>query len=261
MLWKTDELLIFLCALLGFLAAVAVGYRLGRWKSARSDEGASAHLGVLQAAVMGLLGLLFGFSLSMALSRYEARKGLILDESNDLGTLWLRSEFLQPADREIVTKLLREYVAVRIDFHDAGLNQTRLAAVFGRAEVIQKELWSLARRAAGADSESVPVGLFVQVLNDVIDDHEKRRVALDNHVPDTVILLLFCTSVVALGFVAYGSGLAGRPRVWTTGIVTLLFSLVLTIILDIDRPRRGLVQINQDSMLRLQAALNAPDGR
>jgi hypothetical protein len=91
----------------------------------------------------------------------------------------------------------------------------------------------------------------------VIDDHEERRVALDNHVPDVVVFLLFWTSVVALGFVAYGSGLEGRRRIWTTSIVALLFSLVLTIILDIDRPRRGLVQVNQDSMLRLQESLAA----
>lgn len=98
MLWKTHELLILALALLGFLAAIEVGFRVGRWQSTRRDASVSAHLGVLQAAVLGLLGLLFGFSLSMSVSRFEERKGLLLEESNDLGTLWLRSQFLQPAD-------------------------------------------------------------------------------------------------------------------------------------------------------------------
>jgi len=257
MLWKTHELLILAFALLGFLAAAGIGFRLGRWQSARRDDGATAHLGVLQSAVLGLLGLLFGFSLSMAVSRFETRKGLVLEESNDLGTLWLRSRFLQSSDQDEVTRLLREYVAVRIDFHDAGLEQARLAAAFSQGEAIQKKLWALATRVAGEDSKSVPLGLFVQALNSVIDDHEKRRVALDNHVPDVVVFLLFSTSVIALGFVAYGSGLEGRRRFWTTAIVAILLSLVLTIILDIDRPRRGLVQVNQDSMLRLRDSLTA----
>jgi hypothetical protein len=132
MLWKTHELLILAVALLGFLAVIEVGFRVGRRQSARRDRGASAHLGVLQAAILGLLALLFGFSLSMAISRFEQRKGLVLEEANDLGTLWLRAQFLQPADRAEVTRLLQEYVAVRIDFHDAGLDEPKLDAAFSR---------------------------------------------------------------------------------------------------------------------------------
>lgn len=257
MLWRTDEILILAVALLGFLAAIEAGFRIGRRQGARRDGGASTHLGVLQAAVLGLLGLLFGFSLSMAVSRYEARKGLVLEESNDLGTLWLRSQFLQSPERETVAKLLREYVATRIEFHDAGLDKVRLSAAFDRAEALQKEFWAVATRVAAQDTRSLPAELLIEMLNDVIDDFEERRVALDNHVPDIVVFLLFCNSVIALGFVAYGSGLDGRRRFGTTAIVAVLFSLVLTIILDIDRPRRGLVQVNQDSMLRLRDALAA----
>jgi hypothetical protein len=257
MLWRTHEILIFAVAILGFLAAIEAGFRIGRRQAARRDDGVTSHLGVLQAAVLGLLGLLFGFSLSMAVSRFEARKGLVLEEANDLGTLWLRSQFLQPADRETMARLLREYVAARIEFHDAGLNEVRLSAALNRADALQKELWTVATRVAAEQPTSLPARLFIETLNDVIDDYEKRRVALENHVPDIVVFLLFCNSVVALGFVAYGSGLNGRRRFGTTAIVAVLFSLVLTIILDIDRPRRGLVQVNQDSMLRLRESLAA----
>jgi hypothetical protein len=255
MLWQTDEFLLLAIALLGFAAVIEGGYQLGKRKHAIKDHGAIPHMGVLQAAVLGLLGLLFGFSLSMAVSRYEARKALVLEESNDIGTLWLRSQFLHGDGPQEVTHLLREYVTARIDFHNAGLDRSLLASALKRGEVIHNQLWRLAVQLAEEDTKSVPLGLFVEVLNLVIDDHEERRVALDNHVPDIVMLLLFANSLVALGFVAFSSGLSGRRRMYTSAIVAMLFGLVLMIILDIDRPRRGLVLVGQDSMLRLRDAL------
>ena len=252
MLWKTNEFLILFLTLLAFGVAIEVGFVVGKRVASRRDEASTPHLGVIQAAVMGLLGLLFAFSLSMAVSRYEARKSLVLEESNNIGTLWLRCAFAPPEIRNELSLLLRDYVDARIDFHEAGLDTNRLTGACDRAEAIQAKLWTHASRLAATNSGSIPTGLFIQALNEVIDDFEERRVALDNHVPDTVMLLLFVNSVVALGFMAYGCGLSKRRRLWTSSIVALLFGLVLMIILDIDRPRRGFVLVNEDSMFRLR---------
>lgn len=90
------------------------------------------------------------------------------------------------------------------------------------------------------------------------DIREKRLVAMEDHVPETVIYLLFTVSFVALGLIAYNCGLAGRRRVLSNAVFALLIALVLTAILDIDRPRRGLIKVSQESLVRLKSTL-APD--
>jgi hypothetical protein len=120
---------------------------------------------------------------------------------------------------------------------------------------LHDRLWTLTV-AAAKEKSTVPVGLFIQSLHDLIDDNEKRRVALDNHVPEAVILLVFFVSSIAPGFAAYGCGLTGRRRFVMDVIFAFLIAMVITVILDIDRPRRGLVKMSQDSMIRLKDTLN-----
>jgi len=100
---------------------------------------------------------------------------------------------------------------------------------------------------AEKDPRSVPLGLFVDSLNDVIDLHEKRLQALENHVPEAVLYLLYGVAAVALGFIGYGCGLDGQRRAVSTALVSLLIALVLMVIIDIDRPRRGLVMYLRQS--------------
>jgi hypothetical protein len=255
MLWTINEFFLLALALLGFFVAMEIGYRFGLRHSSRKHEGTSSYMSVLQTAVLGLLGLLFGFSLSMAVSRYEARKDLVLGECNAISTLWLRSQFLPPEIQAPFKALIREYTGARIDFHEAGLDQQKLSNAYARAEALQAQLWALTTPVASQKPTSIPLGLLIESLNEVMDDSEKRRVALDNHVPDVVVFLLFANSIVALGFVGFSSGLSGRRHLWTGGIVALLFGLVLMIILDIDRPTRGLVLVTQDCMVRLRDSL------
>jgi hypothetical protein len=92
-------------------------------------------------------------------------------------------------------------------------------------------------------------------VNDMITVTEKHRAAQDNHVLETVLYLLLTVAVGALGFIAYGYGLMGQRRHGSTAIFAVLIALVLAIILDLDRPRRGLIRIGEDNMLRLQATL------
>jgi hypothetical protein len=95
-------------------------------------------------------------------------------------------------------------------------------------------------------------------MNDVIDLHEKRHRSLEDRVPEVVFHLLFLVSAFALGQIAYSSGLNGRRHPVANVLFACCIALVLIIIMDIDRPRRGLIQVSQDSMLRLQESLQPP---
>ena len=126
-----------------------------------------------------------------------------------------------------------------------------------QASAIEAQLWSHAMAAAALDARSVPTGLFIEALNEVIDIQEKRRVALDNHVPELVIYLLALVSIGALTITSYAAGLSARRRFKSNLALALLIAVVFVVILDIDRPRRGLIQVSQDSLIRLKAALGA----
>lgn len=255
MLWAINEVVLGLAALAAFLVVIEIGFRPGRRRLAGSDDSVKAHVAALQAALLGLLALLLGFTFAMALSRFDTRRTLVLEEANAIGTTYLRSQFLPQPQRREVAGLLRAYVAARLVFYDAGIDKPRLDAANATAARLQERLWSVATAVAAQDPRSVPMGLFVQSLNDVIDLHEKRLTALQSHVPEVVLHLLLTVSAVALGFVAYGCGLTGQRRYVSTAFVALLIALVLTTILDLDRPRRGLITVNQESLLRLQDAL------
>jgi len=251
-----DIVFLFFAAAAAFAVVVEAGFRLGRRYSDPADRAARDHVGALQAASLGLLALLLGFTFAMAVSRYDARKALVLDEANAIGTTYLRAGLLPAAQQEEIRKLLKSYVAARLEFYEARVDASRLAAAGAAAARIEGELWKLAGSAVALDARSVPAGLFVQSLNELIDLNEKRRVALDNRVPAVVLYLLYAVSVGALGFIAYGYGLAGRRRHGSTMAFALLVAMVLTVILDLDRPRRGLILVSQESMLRLKASLD-----
>jgi hypothetical protein len=256
MLWTINEFVFLVAIFAVFLLFMEIGFRTGRRGSGRHDEFSRSHIGSLQAAILGLLALLLGFTFAMAVSRYDARKSLVLDEANAIGTASLRARLLPSPQREEVGALVGKYVDARIDFLDAGIDPARLDAASSMSSQLQEQLWSQAGMAAERDPRSMPVSLFIQALNDVFDLAEKQRVALENHVPETVFHLLIVVSVIALVFIEYAWGIAGKRRQGSTAIFAFLIALVLATILDIDRPRRGLIQVGHESLLRLKADLD-----
>jgi len=144
-------------------------------------------------------------------------------------------------------------------FYDAGIDRVRLDAASTTATRLQEQLWMVTVDLAERDPHSLPIGLFIESLNDVIDLDEKRLRALENHVPETALVLVCGVAAVALGFVGHSCGLRGTRHFASTALVATLIVLVLAIILDLDRPRRGLIRVSQDSMVRLKATLDASE--
>lgn len=255
MLWGISEYVLFVSAVISFLIALEAGFRIGYRRSGESHESENSHVSSLQSAALGLLALLLGFTFFMAVSRFDTRKTLILDEANAIGTTSLRAQLLSPSHRVETNGLLRQYVEARLAFHDASNDPRRVEAATAEASLIEEKLWAMAVIAAAQDARSVPTGLFIQSVNEVIDIREKRQAAQDNHVPEAVIFLLFAVSVAAMGLLGYGGGLCRLRHFSANALLALLVAVVLTTILDIDRPRRGVIQVSQDSLLRLKATL------
>ena len=255
MLLQFSLLSLLASALVIFVVTLEVGYRLGRRRHDKSDEPDKSHSNALQGATLGLLALLIGFTFAMSVSRFDNRKTVMTEHANAIGTAELRSRLLGTPYSEKAAPLFRAYVQAWIDYREAVVDLDKVKAAEQRAFAIENELWNIAREASMASPQSQPAALFAAAMNDAIDMHERRHRSLQDRVPDAVIVLLFAVSALALGQVAYSGGLSGRR--WQISNLTFAFviAVVLVIILDIDRPRRGLVQVSQDSMLRLQQSL------
>lgn len=255
MLWSIGELPLFMFITLGFFIAIEIGFQWGFRNAHRADDFYVNHFNSLQAALLGLVALLLSFAFSMSIARFDTRKMLVIDEANAIGTTYLRAQFLAEPFKSQAISLLNQYTEVRLAFYDAGINESRLLSANSEAAAIQQKLWQLTVSSAKGDPHSITSGLFIDSLNTLIDLNEKRQAALNNHVPEPVIWLLFAVSCVAMAFVAYSCGLRRTRRLAVNWIFAVIIAIVLTLTLDVDRPRRGLVLVSQDSLLRLKSSL------
>jgi len=151
----------------------------------------------------------------MALSRFEYRKEMVVQESNAIGTAALRAQFLPASHQVEVSELFRRYVEIR---SEAVLRTDQFSAARQQLDAetrrLQARLWRMAAAVTETDPRSVPFGLYAQAVNDLIDVKARRDVAVANHVPESVLLLLFGFAILAAGVLGYGNGLAGaRIRV------------------------------------------------
>lgn len=255
MFFEMNEILVFVLLIAFSWLAIDLGYRLGLRHRASSDDTERTHIGSLQGALLGLLALLLGFSFAMSVTRYDARRSLVLKEANAIGTAYLRTNFLPEEQGNEARKLLRTYVDSRLGYVNAKSNDDLLTRAFATAASLHAQLWTIATNAANQDPRSVSAGLFAASLNDVIDVSEERVTAFYSNVPEPILGLLVVVSCGAMGFIGYGCGLAGRRRLSSTVLFSCLCVLVLLVVLDVDRPREGMIQVSQGSMLRLQESL------
>jgi hypothetical protein len=255
MLFGLNEWLIVTIVIALFLSAIEIGFRLGRRGQSKGNEPTRSQVNTLQAASLGMLALLLGFTFSMALTRFDTRKQLVLDEANAIGTTFLRAQLLPDPVRKEVSDLLRRYVDVRLEFYQAGINQRKLQKVDDETEKLHKALWAYAIAMGGQDPRAIPTGLFIQSLNEVIDLHAKRVTAMENHVPESIFILLLIVAILSLGLVGYGTGIGKDRNLLPTMISVILIASVILLIMDLDRPRRGLITVSQQSMVDLRENL------
>jgi hypothetical protein len=246
-------LVLLICGAL-LLALTESGFRMGVGLHEAKDDARKAQIGGVQAAVLGMLGLLLGFTFAMAVGRYESRRQLVVQEANAIGTTYLRASFLPEPHRRAVEDLLRRYVDVRLDFYAAGTDAAKAQAAEQDATRVQRELWAHAV-AAGKESPSPLTATFVGALNETIDLDATRLNTLRAHVPGAVWLLLLAVAAAGCFASGYGTGAAGARSLLTTVLLPLLITFVITLVADLDRPRRGLIGISQQPLIDVREAL------
>ncbi len=255
LLYDVDLWLILVASIGGFLLTTEAGFLLGRRGQSTTDDHSRSQIYTIQGAVLGLLALLLGFTFAMAMSRYDTRKQMVLDESNAIGTTFLRAQLLPEPTRQEVSNLLRRYVEARLEFYAAGDDRKKLRGVRDKTERLHNQLWAYGAAMGEKDPRAVTTGLFLQSLNETIDLHAKRLTAMENHVPEITLVLLYFVALMATGLIGYGCGLSGVRNFFVTIISSILIAAVILVIIDLDRPSRGLIRVSQQRMIDLRDSL------
>ena len=245
---------VFLLIAVVLLIVFEIGYRVGRWWQTRTPEETEGPTNALVGSLLALLAFLLAITMGMASDRFDARRGLVLEESNAIGTTYLRAGYLPEPVSTRTRELLREYVPLRINVAD----RQQLAANFARSEEIHAEIWAMAEQLARDQSSDV-LATYIESLNAMIDVHSTRVAALVyGRVPETVLWLLILGSALSLGMVGYSAGLTRRRSLLTAVVLVVTLAAVLTLVIDLDRPRDGFVVVSQQPMIDLMNRLGPP---
>jgi hypothetical protein len=255
-LYGIDSFVIAVALFVSMVIVMEIGFRLGLLRQHAESEDSKAHINAIQGSMLGILALLLGFTFSQSLQRFDSRSEAVVEEANAIGTAWLRAQFLPEAVRGETQNLLRAYVDLRVAASSISeVDRESSTALAAKTVEMQNRLWDQVRRAVEVDPHPVKTGLYLQALNEVFDDFGKRDAARSRHVPELVLLLLYVTFLMAGAIVGLGCGVSGhRPSVVSYVMVGLIVVLVF-IILDLDRPRRGLIEVSQKSLIDLQISM------
>ena len=242
-------MLIFVCLVLalfaGILACLEIGWRIRSRNVAAETEKSDAGLNALDGAVFALMGLLIAFTFSGSASRFEARRALIVQETNDIGTAYLRIDILPVDAQPVLRQDYRDYLDARLDFYDkVGGDREAAKLAFAKSADLQHKIWADSVAACVRQSSAAVTSLVLGSVNSMIDITTTRLIALETHPPPAIYLalaaLLLASSVLA-GYAMAKSGC----RNWSHMLIyagTLAFAVYL--IFDLDYPRLGLVRID-----------------
>jgi len=237
------SVVLFVCGLFaGMLLLQEAGRRLGVRRLAMDPEGARAGLSAVEGAVFGLMGLLVAFSFSGAASRFDTRRQLIVEESNAIGTAYLRLDLL-PADAQPKLKeLFHRYVDARLDVYRKLPDIPAAKEALAQSIALQGQIWSASIEACrGAPQATM---LLVPALNEMIDITTTRTVALLTHPPQIIFAMLGLVALACSLLAGYAmAGTKKRSLVHSLGFAVIL-TLTVYVILDLEFPRVGLIRVD-----------------
>ncbi|WP_250454656.1 hypothetical protein [Caballeronia sp. ATUFL_M2_KS44] len=231
-------------------AAAYLGARLRRARPMADDM--REDFGIVQSAALTLLALVIGFSLSMAVGRYDQRKNLEEEEANAIGTEVLRAELLPAAQASAIRTLLARYTAQRIRFYQTA-DGDELQHINATTTELQTQLWTEAR--SGASAQPSPLSaLAISGMNDVINTQGYTQAAWWNHIPASAWALMVIIGFFCNVLIGYGTRSTNPGRRFLL-IMPLIVSISFTLIADIDSPRNGLIRVSPQNLISTSASI------
>ena len=168
---------IFVTIFASTLILLEVGRRIGVRRRVLDPEGAVAGLGAIEGAVFGLMGLLLAFTFSGAASRFDARRQLIVEETNAIGTAYLRLDLLPTTYQPRLRDDFRSYLDARLSAYRKLPDLEAAKGEMSKATALQAQIWTQAVAACKDVTSPAVTSLLLSSLNDMIDITTTRTMA------------------------------------------------------------------------------------
>ena len=239
------------------MIALEIGYRVGvsqreRWHNAEAGGGA-----LVLTSVLALLGLMLAFTFADGIGHYKSRKQAVIAEANALGTAFLRADMVGEPGRSAIKRALLDYAQSRAVDPGMVYSPERAEQMIGESSRMVQRLWPivleiLEQREPGAIEASL-----VAAVNEVIDLHTARNMAVFDRLPLVVLLLLLFITASSLAIAGFNAGLSGRMSRWRMIIFALVLTGIVYVIQDFDRPVDGFILVAHDSLHQLIEEMEA----
>ena len=254
-----DHRLLALVMVALLLAACEIGYRAGLARADAPDTLRTLISGI-GGAMLGLLGLLLGFALSMAIARWDARRDVIIAEANAIGTLSLRAGLLEEPLQDQLREALGAYTEVRVVLGGSRDEPEELRRARRESEELHVVIWSVVERANQPSTANATLASLIAAANAVIDLHELRLSSLQNHLPSALFYLLLSLTALSVAFLAWSFGAASHRGRAPIVLLALLIGAILLLIMDVNRPQRGIIEVGVAPLERAVESITAPAG-
>jgi len=248
-----------LLSLFGLVAlCLRSGWRVGKRRLAKLGDTANEGLGAMDGAIFGLMGLLLAFTFTGAASRFDQRRELVVQETNAIGTAWLRLDLLQAAPREQARELFRRYLDQRLDVYKDVTDAQRVQAGLAMIAATQAEIWNLAIVQSREDKSQPLVQALLPALNDMFDIATSRVLASRQHPHPAILGMLLALVLVTAFLLGFSQARTERQsRMHLLGFAATT-ALALYIIIDLEYPRVGLIRVDSfdKALVELRASMN-----
>ena len=246
--------IVFILFIVISLLCFEVGFRVGVWWQAREPGEQEGPTDLLVGSLLGLIAFILAITMGLAVDRHDARRALVVQEANAIATAYQRADYLPTADAEQLKELLRAYLPLRIveDPNEVPANIVKSAD-------LAQQMWTIQARVAQTGYYSDLMSSLGESLNEIVTVSEQRIVAgVYTRVPQSITLLLLGGSALSLAMVGYSAGLKGRRSVLTASVLIVVIGVVTILVVDLDRPQEGLLNVSQQALLDVQRMIGPP---
>jgi hypothetical protein len=245
--------------LVGMLICLDLGGRIGRRQAQADPEGARVGISAIEAAIFGLLGLIVAFTFSGAASRFDARRHLIVEEANAIGTAYLRLDLLPAEAQPGMREKFRRYLDARLDIYRKMPKFQEVQKELDQAARLQREIWSAAQASCRSGNWQPASMLLLPAVNQMIDITSVRTMATQIHPPWVIYVLLFSLAISCSLLAGYSLS-GSKSHKWLHQVVfALAIAITCYVIIDLEYPRLGLIRVDAADQVLVEVRKSMDD--
>ncbi len=255
---------VLLGSIVSMVAFIEVGFKLASNIKGKPPKAQTAQVRAIMGASLGLLAFMLAFSFSMAQRHFEVRTQAFMLEVTAISSAYRGVDLLDSAARPVARSLLQQLVTIRVEIMQlkGESDMTKVLELVEDSKRLHDQLWSVAETAMEDPDNRESSSIFSQSVLAMINAQDARlQAALYNRISPIIWVTLYVMAYLSMLIMGYQAGLTGARSGIATWTLAVTFSVVMALVMDLDRPNQRLFSMNQQLMLELHNRMTADDQR